>query len=173
MKKIIFSFALLAMIFASCTKEGPVGPAGSAGTNGLDGTNGTNGTNGNANVTSGTATISNWIYDSNYKWYTATIIVNGITQAIVDNGVVMVYLYGNGANIALPTTVYPSSSYSETLSFYYGLQQVGIRVQDSDLTQPNYPGTLTFRVITIAGATLPNNIDLTNYSEVAKYFNIK
>ena len=37
---------ILAFMFSSCTKEGPMGPAGEDGTNGIDGTDGTDGVDG-------------------------------------------------------------------------------------------------------------------------------
>lgn len=165
----IIKFIAISLLIAgatslsSCKKEGPVGPKGDTGLQG------------NANVKSGIVTISNWMYDGTNKNYTATIIDNDITQNIVDAGVVMAYLYQNGANLALPTTIYPTSSYSSTLSFIYGLQQVIIRIQDSDLTQPNYPGSLTFRIVKVAPSFLiaNPNIDWEDYAQVKHVLNLE
>ena len=130
---------------------------------------------GNANVISGTVTISNWTYDGANKEYTATVIDNDITQKVVDAGTVMVYVYDGGVNIALPVTIYPSSSYSSTVYFAYGLQQVIISVQDSDLTQPNNPGTLTFRIVKVAPAAMQAHpeVDYKNYAEVKNAFGLQ
>lgn len=130
---------------------------------------------GNANVISGTATISNWTYDGTNVWYTATLIDNDISQDIVDGGAVMVYLVNGGTNLALPVTVYPSSSYSETISYVYGLQQVVIFIQDSDLIQPANPGTLTFRIVKIspAGMAAHPDVDYHNYTAVKDAFGLQ
>lgn len=162
------------VVIAACKKDpvpGPKGDKGDKGEQGEPGPAGPQGPQGNANVTSGTVTISNWIYDSNNKWYTATIIDQGITQNIVDKGAVMVYIYQGGANIALPVTIYPSASYSSTLSYVYGLSQVVIRVQDSDLTQPSNPGSLTFRVVKINGQRI-ENINWKDYQKLAAEYSL-
>jgi hypothetical protein len=171
-------FVLIAItafgVITSCKKDpvpGPKGDKGDKGDKGEQGEPGPTGPQGNANVTSGTVTLSSWIYDSNNKWYTATIIDQGITQNIVDKGAVIVYLYQGGANAALPVTIYPSASYSSTLSYVYGLSQVVIRVQDSDLTQPNNPGSLTFRVVKINGQRI-EKINWKNYNEVAAEYSL-
>src|SRR5450759_342988 len=117
MKKAFLSFAILAMILFSCTKPGPIGPTGPAGTNGTNGaagtagtagtngTNGTNGTDGNANI-NGTNTVAlnsgSWI--ANVSSFVATFSTTAITQAIVDNGAVMVYEQSASFWLALPCT---------------------------------------------------------------------
>ncbi len=142
---------------------------------GKDGAPGAQGPQGNANVVSGLTTVTNWTYDGTNKLYTATIIDNNITQAIVDNGAVLVYLVGvSGGNLLLPATIYPAASYSETLTSWYNLQQVIIQVQDSDLTQPNNPGSLKFRIVKISGRIASHrNIDFENYELVKRAFNLK
>lgn len=147
---------------------------GCKGKDGAPGAQGPAGTNGNANVTSGTVTVSNWTYDGTNKLYKATIIDNNITQAIVDEGVVLVYLISGGGNLALPVTIYPTSTYSETISFVYGLQQVVLSIQDSDLTQPGTPGSINFRVVKIApsGIIAHPDVDFKNYTQVKAAFNL-
>lgn len=68
-------------------EKGDTGPAGPAGQNGA---NGTNGTNGNSNVIgTKSVSISNWTL--NGVVYKADISATGITQDIVDRGLVSVF----------------------------------------------------------------------------------
>ena len=71
---------IIATTFNACTK-GDTGPQGSAGANGY---------NGNANVNTQTFTISSWSFNS--PSYSASVTDYDITQDIVDNGAVMVYV---------------------------------------------------------------------------------
>lgn len=163
--KKLFAAALISigtLLISGCAKDGK------------DGATGAQGPQGNANVKSETFTISSWDYDSSFKLYKATILDFHITQEIADNGIVMVYLVSNGINNALPITIYPNSTYSETFSYQYETSLVRIRVQDSDLTQPNNPGIKTFRVVKVApaGIIANPNINWKDYSEVQKEFNL-
>ncbi|HKB44847.1 MAG TPA: hypothetical protein VKC90_10665 [Chitinophagaceae bacterium] len=138
MRKLRFlSLLLLAITFivVNCTKEGPEGPVGAtgpqgpAGANGASGTNGTNGTNGATGATgpqgpagaTGPAGTANVIYSA---WFTPNIYTSstvfgtdhwsyvktapGITQAILDNGAILVYGKLNGYN----TAVWPTDQVS-------------------------------------------------------------
>jgi hypothetical protein len=117
--------------------------------------------------------VTNWTYDGTNKEYKATIIANSITQAVVDNGLVMVYAYLNGSNSALPVTIYPSAAYSETWSFTYAIQQVLIEVQDSDLTQPANPGSITFRVVIVPPAMVKPNVNVKDYNAVKTAYSLQ
>ena len=162
MKKVLFSFAILAMMFlVSCTKPGPTGPEGPAGTNG---TNGINGTNGNANVI-GTNTVAlnsgNWsAIGSNFE---ATITAPAITQAIVDKGAVMVYEQFGSYWVSLPYTIGKLS-----VVYYFTLNTVKIDYVYNDNSQTPNPGNKTYRIVAIsASAMLAHpNINWTNYEEV-------
>jgi hypothetical protein len=88
----------------SCTKEGPEGPVGASGPQGPAGSGGTPGTPG----TPGAPGTANVIYSAWYTTvtgdytatgvdpYTATFLFDkaapGVTQAIIDNGVVLCYM---------------------------------------------------------------------------------
>jgi hypothetical protein len=50
-----------------------------------------------------------------------------------------------------------------------------VYVTDSDLTQPLNPGLLTFKVVVIASSSIAKypNLDLNNYEEVKKTFDLK
>jgi hypothetical protein len=122
----------LTFIFVNCTKEGPEGPVGAQGPQGPPGNNGPAGPAGPAGATGpqgpvgpagpqgppGTANViySAWITDPDgTPWADSTIFITanirrrnipapGITQAIVDNGVVLAYTRtAAGGN----TNVYP------------------------------------------------------------------
>jgi hypothetical protein len=106
---------LLAIAFmllsASCGKDGAVGPAGAQGTAGTAGINGTAGTNGVKGATGGTGATgtanviySDWVTPATYTTTTVfgtdhfdtDIAASKITQAVLDNGTVLVYGKLNG-----------------------------------------------------------------------------
>jgi hypothetical protein len=118
------SFIVITFLSISCTKEGPEGPVGAqgpqgpAGSNGTAGTNGTNGTNGQQGPP-GTANViySGWIASPTTfgvaGWFDSTISTIGVvsranlaapsmTQAILDQGLTMVY-HTFAAAPAVPT----------------------------------------------------------------------
>ena len=152
----IILFATFLLFGLSCKKETVTGPQGEKGEQG------------NTNVQSEYQTVysSEWIYDSIEKLYRATIFDSDITQSIIDKGMVVVSLVADERiNIPLPVTFtlnYPNSTdtYSSTMLFAYEKSKVYITVQDSDLTQPNNPGSGTFRIVKIAGAFLQQNPNL-------------
>jgi hypothetical protein len=125
MRKLRFlSLLLLAITFIviNCTKEGPEGPVGATGPQGPAGTNGTNGAAGTpgapgapgATGPQGPAGTANVIYSSwfseaafNPSWADTTVFglgvisrgikaAPGITQAILDQGVILSYIQAPG-----------------------------------------------------------------------------
>lgn len=169
MKTKLLLFAMtIAVILSACKGDkGDLGPQGSAGPQGPTGPQG------NANVHTFTVTTSNWIL-SGVTYYTS-INVSSITQSIVDNGVVLVYMDASGAWLALPVTIVPSASYSSTYRYYHYLGGVEIDKTDTDLTTPGNPGTKTFKIAVIAGSIVRDNpnVDYNNYSEVKATFNLQ
>lgn len=119
MKK-LFSLILVSLftiaVLSSCQKEpgpqGPAGPAGPTGATGPTGPQGPQGPQGNANVKVDTFTLtnSNWLWNSNYTFSNGTDTstswstrysdrsYTGITQSILDNGLVLVYFTPNANN---------------------------------------------------------------------------
>jgi hypothetical protein len=95
----LLSFTIL--IVASCTKEGPEGPVGATGAAGLPGSTGPAGPagpTGQTNVTYSAwfaTTAGNWV-DSYTSPYWAVFAYDkaapGVTQAIMDNGIVLSYM---------------------------------------------------------------------------------
>jgi hypothetical protein len=157
--KFLLLASVLLLTFSACKKEGPAGKDGK---------------DGNANVQSSTFTVTSWGYSA--PSYYADINYSAITAGIINNGAVLVYLSnGSGGYSQLPLTIYPSSSYSETLETVSGPGFVRIFITDSDLTAPITPGTLTFKVVVIAASARMANpdVDLSNYNQVKKAFNLQ
>ena len=167
MKKsnLIYLFVAVSLYFAGCAKDGDTGPQGPAGTNGKDG---------NANVHTQIFTVNNWYYDA--PSYGVDIVDTQITQDIADYGVVMVYVSnGGGGWTALPFTDYPSATYSSTYVFVHYFQGVTVWKTDSDLTQPLFPGSFTFKVVTISESLRIANphVNYLDYKSVQLAFGLK
>jgi hypothetical protein len=164
---------IVAFSLSGCKKEAVTGPTGPAGTNG---TNGTNGKDGNANVVSGTVNVTTWTYSSGDAAYFADIPSQSITQNVLNSGAVLVYVkYAENVWSQLPLTLYLDPTYSSTLEVITTLNHIQIVWTDSDLTQPNTPPALTFKivVITSTGTLLASKVDTSNYLEVRDAFNLK
>jgi hypothetical protein len=192
----LLSLLLLAIVFiaVNCTKEGPEGPAGATGPQGPAGNSGGAGTPG-ATGPAGTANViySSWLAAS--PW--ADTLTNGITsaiyrrtapgvtQAIIDNGVVLVYAQlvgGNGSTQQLPYTVVSASS----VQFYHLLYLGKVQILASALNGTAYPGASastsnTFRYVIIpggvAGGRLANGysrseLQSMSYEQVCSLYNI-
>lgn len=149
MKKSILFIALLALVTISCKKD----------------------KYGNTDVYSNTYTVS-WTFED--PSYTASMSVSEITQDVLDNGAVMVYMSNNnGGWIALPYTLPMSSTYSSTFTpvIYNG----GVKVwkTDTDLLTLD-PGTSTFKVVVLTQKQLiaHPNVVLTDYNSVAEEFEL-
>lgn len=85
---IIFSMAVL---FASCAKDGPTGPAGATGATGAAGPTGPTGPTGNANIKDTTVTVTSgaWTVASSYDY--TTISVPQVTSALLAKGEVLTF----------------------------------------------------------------------------------
>jgi hypothetical protein len=140
----LLSLLALAITFIaiSCTKEGPEGPSGATGPQGPAGANGTNGATGATGPQgpqgpvgpqgptgpAGTANViySAWLTDVSTDWVDTSmalygtlvrrrnVVAPGVTQAIIDQGVVLGYARGtaigaNNAPIPLPFNFFFSS----------------------------------------------------------------
>ena len=142
---------LLAMLITACKKR--QGPAGA------------DGKDGNANVKATTVGNLNWTYTS--PDYTTIINVPAITQDIMSNGAVMVYLVDGGTQIQLPVTFHPTAQYSETYSFDCFVGGVKLYITDSDHVQPPQPsGDYKFKIVVMAGSGLVKQVNVKDHSEV-------
>lgn len=168
MKKInlLIWVLFVGILFSSCKKDKyqPVGDYG------------------NANVTtSNTTTLNNWAtdYDDGFNFGFSTILTwEVITQSVVDNGIVMVYLQDGSSWIALPYT--ESSDDIYVLSFNFSFQVGQIKIEVSGFDDVYNWGTSDFNglvvktvVISEEGRMMHPNLDYTNYNEVNKVFNLK
>ena len=143
------------------------------GDKGAAGTNGTNGTNGNANVHAGTISVgySDWTYTSSSWTYYFELTDNSITQDVVDNGTVSVFLSSNGGTSwqAIPMTVYinTTESYSFGFKYYLNGATLFLTFSDASTITSSYP-TYTFKLVAVGGAQRQANphTNWNNYNEV-------
>ena len=149
MKKIVFLTAILVALFTNCSKN----------------------KYGNTDITSDTYVVG-WTFDD--PSYKTQISEPLITQDIIDNGAVMVYMSnGNGGWIALPCTLPQDATYSSTYSFV--LYDGGLTVWKTDTDMLTLdPGTTTFKVVILSqhGLIQHPDLDLTDYKAVEKELNL-
>ncbi len=151
MKKTFFYTVIcLAMLIMACSK-GEQGPAG------------------NANVYGSGYYNVNWLFDNNQNIYHTKIDVPQITQDIVDNGLVQVFvLYGN------EWWALPDLNGVNSTIYGIGLGYVSLINSNSDLTVPSYPSNSTFRVVVISSyykKAMPQ-VNWKNYKEVKIALNL-
>lgn len=144
----IMAIALL-MAAAGCTKEGPQGEAGKDGNANVVGTN--------------TVTISNWTAAGN-GWET-TLSAPGITQTIVDKGIVQVFIQYDNQWWALPDL-----NGINATQYGFSVGTVHLLNADNDGLATPYPATMTFRIVIIAPSQIAANpnTDWTDYEQVTE-----
>ena len=118
----------LYLVMAGCAKEGPVGPTGPAGPTGQVG-------DANFHVESFTALSSDWEQLSNGIQYTQQ--VPSLTQEVIDNDAVLLYMYKNSIWYVLPHQLY-------TLQYTYSYQPGEITIT---LTGTQLPSTLPCKLV--------------------------
>ena len=159
-RKILLITTVVALMIGGCAKDGETGPAGPAGPAG---------TNGNANVIgTNSVNISSWTW--NAPFYNATISANGITQDIVDRGMIEVFRsYGADGWTNLPDILGINST-----TFTYKVGEVKLWNSNSDFTHPSYPAHATYRFVIISASNriAHPNTNWKNYSEVKKALNL-
>ena len=157
------SVALLiasASIFSSCAKEGPTGPAGA------------NGKDGNANVKSQSYFItgSEWTYATGEA--TLTKQMSQITQDIVNNGVVSVYVKASGSSVweAMPTAIGDPSGVVLSLGYSYEVGKLNLFWTWNTAVQlsASVIGNNDFKVVVISGSALARhpNVNVRDYQQV-------
>jgi hypothetical protein len=138
---LLLSIAFMLLMLASCGKDGKIGPTGATGPTGPQGTVGTAGTNGStgsvgATGATGTANViySDWttptykkdtVFDL-YHFY-ADIPASKVTQAILDNGTVLVF----GKLDGYTTLIWPTEQVSPLpIDISYKFSPAGITYTD-------------------------------------------
>jgi hypothetical protein len=163
-----------AMLFSKCSKEGPEGPQGIQGEQGIQGDQGVPGADGNANVHSYLYTVVNWTPDGVDLY--DVLAASYITQDILDNGAVLVYMSnGSGAWNPLPYVEW-RSSYEHLITPVIAVGSITLWISDSDLTLPGIPGATDYKVVAIQGTTkaaISAKVDINDYFAVAKYLKLK
>jgi hypothetical protein len=129
----------------SC-KKGDVGPAGA---------------NGVANIQAGTITTNNsaWSFDNTDNSYNAILNYSAITQSVVENGTVQVFI---GDGLGTEWAALPFSYSDLQYNYSYKLGQVLVSLTLSTGSVPSNPGGQQFKVVVIPPAAKsinPSNID--------------
>lgn len=109
--------------------------------------------------------------------FTATIPAAGITKAIIDSGVVKVYLNaGTAASPAvfpLPITDYYALTV-DNLNLYFTVGNINMYATGDASTGPNSSGVKSwqYRYIIIPGGVKTGRVDWNNYETVKSFYNI-
>lgn len=140
------------------------------------GDDGIDGKDGNANVTSVTLTATSWAWDGVNYWRHADFSgVSILTSDVCSTGAVMVYFTdGSGNYIPLPISLNLTSTVQQHWFFAYLTNKISIFYENSNLSDPNPPPT-SFKLVCIPQKSMMANpnLDLKNYNEVKKVFNLK
>jgi hypothetical protein len=160
-KTICFVFALSSLVlFNGCSKDVPEH---------------THENYGNSQISSTSYTVFNWEWTFLDPEYYVDLSVPEITQAVVDNGAVMVY-YENtyGEWEAMPNTVAVTSNYSTVYSFSHWLGHVSLYVFDTDWLTLS-PDDMNIKIVIISEKQLMQDasVDWTNYQDVMAKLNIE
>jgi hypothetical protein len=147
---------------------------------GEDGKDGADGQNGAANLIAYTYSISSWLYSSP-AWY-KNLSVPELTPDNINSASVQVYFY-SATNTwkALPFTQYNSGAADYLMGFETTINIVKITwIYDSSLSSGSDPNayfgtTCQFKVVLIPPAMIVSHpdVDLKNYEEVKKAFDLK
>ncbi len=193
MKYLGLVIVLVALTFASCTKEGETGPMGPAGINGTDGTDGEDGNDGNANVMA-----SDWFeptessYSVNNPRYKALPLATNLSSSLLENGVILVY-YDNDTDVyLLPNHIFaPDGTILKSVDSKTNRAsrsiQINIRRSDSDLipgeylwdpSGPPYSKGVRFRYVIIpsnatSGKKAITDFKKMSYEEVMDHFGLE
>ncbi len=140
-----------------CAEDGATGPAGADGNANVIGTN--------------TVTVSSWTSSDNNRFWSATLLAEGITQSIVNNGTLSVFMSdNNGGWFAMPYSIGVSS-----WTYGFGVGFVNIYYTNTSYTATPNPGPRTFRVVIISSSNrmAHPNVNWNNYDEVKTALNLK
>ena len=182
---LLLAIAFMVLVASSCGKNGnpgPQGPIGPTGPTGATGTNGATGATGTTNVIySNWTTPSAYVKDTvfgTYHFY-ANITATKITQAILDNGTVLVYgkldgyvtsIWPTNQVAQLPievTYMYGSVQNIDTWSALATLGNIQIDLASSANAYGSISNAHQFRYVIIPGGVLTlAHINIKNYADV-------
>ena len=138
-------------------------------------------TYGNSDLTtSNTVALNNWSadYDDGINFGFVGVLSWGeITQSVIDNGVVLVYLKGNGGSwYSIPYSL-TSNDYSYNFSYSFEVGKVSIYCDGFDNNGSPNPSDFNgneYKIVVIDKHQIQANpnIDLTNYEDVSNAFKL-
>ena len=183
---VILTFAVLQF---SCTKEGPAGPQGASGPQGHAGAAGATGPAGTANIL-----YSSWFLTGAAGWDTVTNAATygafatydkpatGITQDIIDNGIVLAYMKGDPTTgladdvFPLPYTIGPGFGFTDHWDFVLNTAGNIRFLYKSDFPwTPTELGGIFFRYVIVPGAVVTGRMRdprKMTYDEVCEAYGI-
>jgi hypothetical protein len=162
MKKKNLLMCIMLLAFISCKKgdTGEMGPAGPKGDTGAQGPSG------NANVIgTNQVTISNWAWDGT-AFYVANISAAGITQDIVDKGMVQVFREYSAGN----WTPLPDINGQNSTTFIFRLGNITLYNGNADFSVPINPGNINFRVVIISSLRISRHPEV-NWKDYSQAMN--
>jgi len=111
-------------------------------------------------VQSNTFTVSQWTYKA--PQWEARIDYWAITENVLSNGAVIAYINSGGTYYALPATIFMSSQYSTSIRTAFIPGSAFLLWGDSDLIQPDKPGTYQVKIVVISEELVSRNPDIVN-----------
>jgi hypothetical protein len=179
MKKVVFNFRILSIIFGallilSCKgdpgDDGAIGPQGPAGVDGVDGIDGVDGSDGNANVMA-----SDWLdltFPANWDGVNEARFEHvdaNITQEVIDSYALLSYVRFSTATTAASSVPFVSlnSTYEIHDSMLLG-KFVAFAIGNDLASQPNPPTNLSVRYVLIAPSSLAGKTDQPSLESMKK-----
>src|SRR5690554_5241984 len=161
MKKLLFMLSIIAVGFTACEKEGDIGPQGEKGEQGVQGEAGEDG---NANVIGTNEFIVSGWNSSGSSW-NASVSAPGISQDVVNTGIVQVFRQYGSEWWALPDV-----NADKIIQFGYSVGNISLQYSSVTGATVSNPGAINFRAVIIPSSNIEANpnTDWTNYSEVCK-----
>ena len=177
MKKLpqLFGLAMLSlsMMLSSCTKQGCTDPVAM---NFDASARSDDGSCVYANVLSDVISVLPHEWQGDGFMFTAIKVAPQLTTNVVSNGVVLCYLVEpDGLQIQLPVSIPQSQGFTSNYWFNYLAGDIEFVIQDDDGLTPAPSSRIDFRVVVIDQYLLETapEVDLSDYDEVARTFDIK
>ena len=187
---------ILSLGLISCSgDDGATGPTGPTGVDGIDGTDGTDGADG-TDGTDGTDGSDGIVNVFSSAWFDPTWTVPGtnpdfiqpapeITQAVLDSGVILVYMRSNGYLFSLPVS-FQGDTVPKEYNYWAYLNALRIWLWAESSVLPSI--TTQFRYVIIQGSVAKSGagnpqqdiynelktagVDPKNHAEVCAYYGI-